>query len=81
MNRCIYCNDSISIWADDIRKDSCNDMYIMDNKTHVVIGNFFADNNGRISYGFEVDTPQDIQAAFNLYDKDGNVEHIMPKED
>lgn len=79
MNRCIYCDDNISLWGN---KDALYNVYIMNNKTKKIIADISAgymDEYMRVDY--EDWVPQDIQAAFNLYDKDGNIEHIMPKED
>lgn len=79
MNRCIYCDDNISIWGN---TDALYNVYIMDNKTKKIVADISAgyiDEYMRVEFPEEV--PQDIQAAFNLYEQDGSVEHIMPKED
>ena len=75
MNRCIYCDDNISIWEDDVTPDKAGYYNIVNNKTRELITVIYGHesvNNG---------LPIDIQAAFNLYNSDGNIEHIMPKED
>ena len=75
MNRCIYCDDNISIWEDGVTPDVRGDYNIVNNKTRELIMTI----NGWESSNYGL--PVDIQAAFNLYDKDGNIEHIMPKEE
>lgn len=75
MNRCIYADDNISIWEDGVTPDTKGSYNIVNNKTRELImsiSGWQAPNYG---------LPIDIQAAFNLYDQDGNVEHIMPKEE
>ena len=92
MNRCIYCDDNISIWGD--RSWSCDNnqyiydsLYLMENKTGKLImqlvgdTTFPEDSDGFIYVSSDKSVPQDVQAAFNLYDKDGNIEHIMPKDE
>lgn len=73
MNRSIYCDDNISIWKDSSDKSY---FYVVNNKTRQLL---FEIEGEEVIPDFIL--PIDIQAAFNLYDKDGNVEHIMPKED
>ena len=91
MNRCIYCDDNISIWGEADwgwdNRITYENLYIMENKTGKLImqligdTTFPEDSDGFIYISSNKSVPQDIQAAFNLYDKDGNIEHIMPKED
>lgn len=82
MNRCIYCDDNISIWADNLSTDKtvANCYHVINNKTRKSIMSFCGEFHGCLGSQVE-EIPIDIQAAFNLYDRDGNVEHIMPKED
>jgi len=75
MNRCIYCDDNISIWEDGETPDRPGYYNIINNKTRELIMVIYGHQSP--NYGLSID----IQAAFNLYDKDGNIEHIMPKED
>ena len=87
MNRCIYCDDNISIWGDNIQEQywgsAAYNITIVDNKTRKVIKYLYPTIEDTICYDTyeNVELETDIQAAFNLYDKDGNIEHIMPKED
>ena len=84
MNRCIYCDDNISIWGDTYTyfgNYRTNDLYIVDNKTRQPLLNIYGDDSFTVNDAKGTELPQDIQAAFSLYDKDGNIEHIMPKED
>lgn len=87
MNRCIYCDDNISIWGYNIEEQywgsAAYNITIVDNKTRKVIKYLYPTIEDTICYDTheDVELETDIQAAFNLYDKDGNIEHIMPKED
>ena len=79
MNRCIYCDDNISIWADDLSDQIANCYHVIDNKKRESIMSFCGEFHG--CFGSKMnELPIDIKAAFNLYDQDGNIEHIMPKE-
>lgn len=78
MNRCIYCDDNISIWADNLSQNVANEYHIINNKTREPIRSFCGEFHGCVNFKEEI--PIDIKAAFNLYDQDGNIEHIMPKE-
>lgn len=81
MNRPIYCDEEISVWADGLSMDKtvANSYIVVNNKTKKPIMQFVGEFHG-VCHSLLTEFPIDIAAAFRLYEQTGDPTNIMPKD-